>query len=124
MSCKIYYPKPGKAMKVDGPLGYNSFCREEEGFMKKSKLFKGDQSECSKECAKNEWCNSYDLCSKENGNTFCHLKDADWNTYRKGDSVYYLKSGKKGTDLFGWRNPNTQILTISSNSVKYFVGEE
>lgn len=48
-----------------------------------STIMAGSKDDCFKSCLENDLCKSFDFCSGNLGDTFCHLKDKDTADYQK-----------------------------------------
>lgn len=70
-----------------------------------SLFVKGDKIHCATECAKSDLCKSFDLCKKPNSESYCHLKDLDWDDYRKD-----IATGEKNQSYFGCKHPKNMRL--------------
>lgn len=68
-----------------------AFCKTPE--MIKSEIVFGDLKKCKTKCTNKEWCKSFDFCSKDPKNTFCHLKNTSrWDLQKLPADFKNVKS--------------------------------
>lgn len=72
------------------------------------------------------WCKSFDLCKKPNSQSYCHLKDADWNDYDKSIGKTYLKSKTQSSDYYQClmaQEDGFNRQPVNKDDIVKFIGE-